>query len=77
MCYTQVWSLALMNDDQYLITGCNDRELHVWKITFLDNKNIEFENALGALNLNNDEENEESVDSDIVCYLYFYLLFLF
>lgn len=56
-----------MKDDQYLITGCNDKELHVWKITFLDNKNIELDTAVSALDL--DEENEESMemDVDMVC----------
>lgn len=54
-----------MKDDQYLITGCNDKELHVWKITFLDNKSIELDTAVSALDL--DEENEESMDMDMVC----------
>jgi len=56
-----------VKDDQYLITGCNDKELHVWKITFLDNKNIELDTAVSALDL--DEENEESIemDVDMVC----------
>lgn len=67
-----------MNDDRYLITGCNDKELRVWKITFLDNKSIEFDTAVSALNLNEENEenevNEESVDTDMVCYLYFYIL---
>lgn len=57
-----------MKDDQYLITGCNDKELHVWKITFLDNKNIELDTAVSALDL--DEENEESMDMDMVCIIF-------
>lgn len=52
-----------MKDDQYLITGCNDMELRVWKITFIDNKNIELDTAIGT-DIN--EENEESVDTDMV-----------
>lgn len=60
---SEVWSLVLMNDDRYLITGCNDVELRVWKITFLDNKNIELDAAIGTLEIN--EENEESVDTDM------------
>lgn len=63
----QVWSLVLMNNDRYLITGCNDVELRVWKITFLDNKNIELASAIGTLDIK--EENEESVDTDMV-YIY-------
>ncbi|XP_072756737.1 WD repeat-containing protein 3 [Anoplolepis gracilipes] len=60
---SEVWSLVLMKNDQYLITGCNDKELHVWKITFLDNKSIELDTAVSALDL--DEENEESMDVDM------------
>lgn len=68
----QVWSFVLINDDRYLITGCNDIELRVWKITFLDNKNIELNTAVGTLDIN--EENEESVDTDMVCiYICIYL----
>jgi len=51
-----------MNNDRYLITGCNDRELRVWEITFLD-KNIELTTAIGTLDIN--EEDEKSVDTDI------------
>lgn len=61
----QVWSFVLMNDDRYLITGCNDMELRVWKITFIDNKNVELDAAIGTSDIN--EENEESVDTDMVC----------
>jgi len=61
-----------MNNDRYLITGCNDRELRVWEITFLDNKNIELTTAIGTLDIN--EEDEKSVDTDIVrIYTYFIL----
>ncbi|KAG5332620.1 WDR3 protein, partial [Acromyrmex heyeri] len=59
----QVWSFVLMNDDRYLITGCNDMELRVWKITFLDDRNIELDTAVGTIDTN--EENEESVDTDM------------
>ncbi|XP_012526680.1 WD repeat-containing protein 3 [Monomorium pharaonis] len=63
---SEVWSLVLMNDDRYLITGCNDMELRVWKITFLDNKNIELDTAIGMLDIKEDrEEIEESVDTDM------------
>lgn len=58
----QVWSFILVKDDKYLITGCNDTELRVWKITFVDNKNIEFNTATDDVDL-----NEESVDTDMVC----------
>lgn len=60
---SEVWSFILVKDDQYLITGCNDKELRVWKITILDNKNIELDAAVSALDL--DEENEESMEMDV------------
>lgn len=60
--FLQVWSLALVKNDKYLITGCNDNELRVWKIIFVDNKNIEFNIAIDNLN-----SNEESIDTDMVC----------
>lgn len=31
-----------MNNDKYLITGCNTAELPVWKMTFPNNKTVEF-----------------------------------
>ncbi|KAH0946147.1 hypothetical protein HN011_001484 [Eciton burchellii] len=60
---SEVWSFVLVNNDQYLITGCNDRELRVWKISFLDNKKTEYDANVNASNP--DEENEESVDTDM------------
>lgn len=57
----QVWSFVLVKDDQYLITGCNDSELRVWKITFHDNKGFALDNAVSTLDI-----NEESVDIDMV-----------
>lgn len=51
-----------MKDDKYLITGCNDNELRVWKITFIDNKNIEFNTDTDFVDF-----NEESIDIDMVC----------
>lgn len=63
----------MVNNDEYLITGCNDRELRVWKITFLDDKGIECDTAISNLSL--DEDVEESVDTDMVC-IYFYYIFL-
>ncbi|XP_011643743.1 WD repeat-containing protein 3 isoform X1 [Pogonomyrmex barbatus] len=60
---SEVWSLVLMNNDRYIITGCNDAELRVWKITFIDNKNIEFDTAIGTSDVN--DENEESIDTDM------------
>lgn len=60
--FIQVWSLALVKDDKYLIIGCDDAELRVWKIIFVNNKNIEFNNATNNIDL-----NEESIDTDMVC----------
>ncbi|EZA47881.1 hypothetical protein DMN91_003248 [Ooceraea biroi] len=60
---SEVWSFVLVNNDQYLITACNDNQLRVWKITFLNNKAIEFDTAVSASDPS--EENEESVDTDM------------
>jgi len=65
-----------VNSDQYLITGCNDRELRVWKISFLDNKKIEYDANVNSSNPN--EENEESIDTDMVhiCIYIYYICFI-
>lgn len=33
---TEVWSLTLMKEDRYLVTGCGDAELRVWKLSVRD-----------------------------------------
>lgn len=33
---SEVWGLALAKEDRYLVTGCNENELFVWKIFFAD-----------------------------------------
>lgn len=30
---SEVWSLTLMKEDRYLVTGCGDSELRVWKLS--------------------------------------------
>ena len=39
-----MWGLSLIKDDQYLVTGCGDAELRVWKLSQKDhdseNKNL-------------------------------------
>jgi len=62
-----------------LITGCNDRELHVWKISFLEedssNKKIKYDANVNIAN--SDEENEESMVRDMVHILLFvYITFI-
>lgn len=42
----QVWSLALVRNEHYIVTGCGDAELRVWKISHRDS----------------DAENKTSVD---------------
>ena len=32
----EVWDFALIKDNSYLVTGTNDSELRVWKLTFKD-----------------------------------------
>lgn len=34
--WRQVWSLALIRNEQYIVTGCGDAELRVWKISHRD-----------------------------------------
>lgn len=29
---TEVWGLALMKNDKYLVSGCGDAELRVWRL---------------------------------------------
>lgn len=60
----------MVNNDRYLITACTDRELRVWKITFLDNKKIEFDAAVTNAS-DFSEEIEESVDTDMVLVHFF------
>ena len=55
----QVWGLALVKDDQYLVTGCNDNELQIWKINFIDN-------ASTKENLDSSNLLIEEDDSDLV-----------
>lgn len=45
-------------------------ELRVWKITFLDNKNIELDTAIGT-DIN--EESEGSLDTDMV-FIFIYIM---
>lgn len=42
----KVWGLSLVKDDHYLVTGCGDAELRVWKLSQKDS----------------DSENKNSVD---------------
>lgn len=32
-----MWDFALLNNDQYIVTGTNDDELRIWKIGFKKN----------------------------------------
>ena len=59
----KVWSLVLAKDDQYLITGCNDNELHVWRISFNEGDTADFNTNLRDLNIIDDAEI-----SDVVYY---------
>lgn len=56
---SEVWGFTLVKNDKYLITGCNDYELRVWKIFYVEN-NDDDDNTLniGSLNINKDETND-------------------
>ncbi|XP_012276684.1 WD repeat-containing protein 3 [Orussus abietinus] len=51
---SEIWKLVLVKDDKYLVTGCNNNELYVWKIFFVDNQDIQEH----IKNLNIDDENQ-------------------
>lgn len=52
----QVWGFALVKNDLYLVTGCNDNELHVWQIFFIDATKTNIEAAIEDLNIEEDNE---------------------
>ena len=58
----KVWSLVLAKDDQYLITGCNDNQLHIWRMAFIEDDTADFSTNLHDLNIIDDAEI-----SDVVC----------
>lgn len=57
----KVWGLVLAKNDQYLVTGCNDNELRVWKISFTDGDATSLEINLQDLSLNNDADISDAV----------------
>uniref|UniRef100_A0A6P7H1M8 WD repeat-containing protein 3-like n=1 Tax=Diabrotica virgifera virgifera TaxID=50390 RepID=A0A6P7H1M8_DIAVI len=71
---TEVWTIALMKDDEYLVTGCGDAELRVYKLSFKDpdseNKNIEYLSS--RLELTSLEESEYFTVSLIKNYFLLY-----
>lgn len=72
-----MWALSLLRNDQYLVTGCGDNELRVWKIaikkddTATDNtwKVSTFEGTESLL-----PADDLETDS-LVCIFYFYVHF--
>lgn len=52
---SEVWGLAIVKNDQYLVTGCNDNEIRVWKIFFVDTESTNI-----VPNLENFEANSEA-----------------
>lgn len=65
---TEIWGLALMKNDKYLVTGCGDAELRVWKLMLRTEDAIKKE--LTVNNLAHDLElTNLDDDSDVnVCY---------
>lgn len=59
--FFKVWSLVLVKNDQYLITGCNDNELRIWKISFIESDSIDFDVNLHNLTLTDDTEVSDVV----------------
>lgn len=72
---TEVWSLKLMKEDRYLVTGCGDSELRVWKLTnkdLIDDKNSLTVNELSTkLEITDiSEENDLSVSRKKKLYIW-------
>lgn len=60
---TEVWSLTLMKEDRYLVTGCGDSELRVWKLTnrdLEDKKPTTVNELSGTLEIMDLSENDDS-----------------
>lgn len=47
----KVWSLVLAKNDQYLITGCHDNELHIWRLSLAGKKTADISTNLDDLNI--------------------------
>lgn len=58
---SEVWGLTLAKEDRYLITGCNENELIIWKIFFSDaEKGPDSSVNLTALNTNEDGDVDDA-----------------
>lgn len=66
---TEVWGLCLVKDDQYLVTGCGDAELRVYKLSqrHPDSENItSVEHLTNTLELATLEEGDDTTVSGFV-----------
>lgn len=66
---TEVWGLCLVKDDQYLVTGCGDAELRVYKLSLRhpDSENItSVEHLTNTLELATLEEGDDTTVSGFV-----------
>lgn len=57
--HTEVWGMALVKDDQYLVTGCGDAELRVWKLSQKDENKSTVENIATMLEITTIEETDD------------------
>ncbi|XP_034938311.1 WD repeat-containing protein 3 [Chelonus insularis] len=53
---SEVWAFTLIKNDEYLVTGCNNNELQVWKIS---PNNAETSTYIDLDNLNINDENTD------------------
>ena len=62
-----MWDFALVKQDAYLVTGTNDSELRVWKMTFKDEPEKSGEGqppSLKKLRVTSSDQGEESDQED-------------
>lgn len=55
---SEVWGFCLVKNDKYLVTGCNDTELRVWKIFNVENNDDDNILNINSLNINEEEAND-------------------
>lgn len=59
-----------MKDDQYLVTGCSDGELRIWK---LSQRLTDNENKVDQLSLKLELAHLEESDDNSVCFKYIHI----
>lgn len=71
---SEVWGLTLVKNDEYLITGSNDRELRVWKISFVEGDDKNIVNRMEILNVDSENDVNDAVRISFLYLFFFYYL---